>query len=111
MLQTRKSHVVFVNPTTSYEINLSKDQLLAGIEIEEHIVAEVVRWNLIYNQYFSEEEKSCFQIVFSYYFSFFCIRCKVTMNSWLQRHLNDLFVGGNNYKLIVKLQCHTFAVY
>lgn len=43
MLQTRKSRVIFVTPTTSYEISLSKDQLLGGIEIEEHIVAEVVR--------------------------------------------------------------------
>lgn len=42
MLQTRKSRVIFVTPTTSYEINLSKDQLLAGMEIEEHIVADVV---------------------------------------------------------------------
>lgn len=42
MLQTRKSRVIFVTPTTSYEISLSKDQLLGGIEIEEHIVAEVV---------------------------------------------------------------------
>lgn len=42
MLQTRKSRVIFVTPTTSYEINLSKDQLMAGMEIEEHIVADVV---------------------------------------------------------------------
>lgn len=42
MLQTRKSRVIFVTPTTSYEINLTKDQLLAGMEIEEHIVADVV---------------------------------------------------------------------
>lgn len=51
MLQTRKSHVIFVNPTTSYEISLSKDQLLAGIEIEEHIVAEVVSSNSIHSLY------------------------------------------------------------
>lgn len=42
MLQTRKSRVIIVTPTTSYEINLSRDQLLAGMEIEEHIVADVV---------------------------------------------------------------------
>lgn len=42
MLQTRKSRVIFVTPTTSYEINLTRDQLLAGMEIEEHIVADVV---------------------------------------------------------------------
>lgn len=42
MLQTRKSRVIFVTPTSSYEISLSKDQLLGGIEIEEHITAEVV---------------------------------------------------------------------
>lgn len=48
MLQTRKSRVIFVTPTSSYEISLSKDQLLGGIEIEEHIVAEVVSvWNQI----------------------------------------------------------------
>lgn len=42
MLQTRKSRVIFVTPTSSYEINMKKDQLLAGMEIEEHIVADVV---------------------------------------------------------------------
>lgn len=42
MLQSRKSRVIFVTPTTSYEINLTKDQILAGMEIEEHIVADVV---------------------------------------------------------------------
>lgn len=48
MLQTRKSRVIFVTPTTSYEINLTKDQLLAGMEIEEHIVADVVRVKYFY---------------------------------------------------------------
>lgn len=42
MLQSRKSRVIFVTPTTFYEINLTKDQILAGMEIEEHIVADVV---------------------------------------------------------------------
>lgn len=42
MLQTRKSRVIFVSPITSYEINLTKEQLLSGLEIEEHIVADVV---------------------------------------------------------------------
>lgn len=48
MLQTRKSRVIFVSPTTSYEINLTREQLLSGVEIEEHIVADVVStyyWN------------------------------------------------------------------
>lgn len=48
MLQTRKSRVIFVTPTTSYEINLTRDQLLAGMEIEEHIVADVVCSGLIF---------------------------------------------------------------
>ncbi|XP_055324418.1 phosphopantothenate--cysteine ligase [Sitodiplosis mosellana] len=43
MLQTRKSRVIFVTPTSSYEINLTRDQLLAGLEIEEFIVADVVQ--------------------------------------------------------------------
>lgn len=45
MLQTRKSRVIFVSPTTSYEINLTREQLLSGMEIEEHIVADVVSEN------------------------------------------------------------------
>lgn len=60
MLQTRKSRVIFVTPTTSYEISLSKDQLLGGIEIEEHIVAEVVCLNSNYKlfQLLFEGEKN-----------------------------------------------------
>lgn len=37
--------MIFVSPTTSYEINLTKEQLLSGIEIEEHIVADVVSYS------------------------------------------------------------------
>lgn len=51
MLQTRKSRVIFVTPTTSYEINLTKDQLLAGMEIEEHIVADVVGIIFVFMQH------------------------------------------------------------
>lgn len=42
MLQSRKSRVVFVSPSTSFEISLTKDQMLAGTEIEEFIVNDVV---------------------------------------------------------------------
>lgn len=42
MLQTRKSRVILVTSATSYEINLTNDQILAGLEIEEHIVKDVV---------------------------------------------------------------------
>uniref|UniRef100_A0A1A9WS21 DNA/pantothenate metabolism flavoprotein C-terminal domain-containing protein n=1 Tax=Glossina brevipalpis TaxID=37001 RepID=A0A1A9WS21_9MUSC len=43
ILQTRKHRVVFVTPTTSYEVHLSREQSLQGLEIEEPIVADVVR--------------------------------------------------------------------
>lgn len=42
MLQTRKSRVILVTSSASYEINLTRDQILAGLEIEEHIVRDVV---------------------------------------------------------------------
>lgn len=41
VLQTRRHRVVMVSSTTSYEINLSKEQAHSGLEIEEPIVAEV----------------------------------------------------------------------
>lgn len=43
MLHTRKTRVVFVTPSNSDEIILTKDQALSGLEIEEPIVAEVIR--------------------------------------------------------------------
>lgn len=43
MLHTRKTRVVFVTPSNSDEIILTKDQALGGLEIEEPIVAEVIR--------------------------------------------------------------------
>lgn len=43
MLQTRKNRVIFVTPTTSYEVHLTREQALSGLEIEEPIVADVVR--------------------------------------------------------------------
>lgn len=43
ILQTRKHRVVFVTPTTSYEVHLSREQALQGLEIEEPIVADVVQ--------------------------------------------------------------------
>jgi len=42
VLQTRKHRVVFVTPTDSYELHLSREQSLQGLEIEEPIVADVV---------------------------------------------------------------------
>lgn len=42
ILQTRKYRVVFVTPTTSYEVHLTREQALSGLEIEEPIVADVV---------------------------------------------------------------------
>lgn len=63
MLQTRKSRVIFVTPITSYEINLTQDQLLAGIEIEEHIVADVVCFRFL-----------CFMLFMS------CLLCKMYVN-------------------------------
>ncbi|KAJ6650058.1 Phosphopantothenate--cysteine ligase [Pseudolycoriella hygida] len=43
ILQTRKNRVIFVTPTTSYEVVLTREQALSGLEIEEPIVADVVR--------------------------------------------------------------------
>lgn len=43
MLHTRKTRVVFVTPSASDEIILTKDQALGGLEIEEPIVADVIR--------------------------------------------------------------------
>ncbi|KAH8362319.1 hypothetical protein KR200_009489 [Drosophila serrata] len=43
VLQTRKHRVVFVTPTDSYELHLSREQTLQGLEIEEPIVADVVQ--------------------------------------------------------------------
>ncbi|KAH8278979.1 hypothetical protein KR018_012088 [Drosophila ironensis] len=42
VLQTRKHRVVFVTPTDSYELHLTREQTLQGLEIEEPIVADVV---------------------------------------------------------------------
>lgn len=42
MLQTRKNRVIFVTPTTSYEVHLTREQGLSGLEIEEPIVADIV---------------------------------------------------------------------
>lgn len=45
MLQTRKSRVIMVLPTTSYEITLSREEALIGGEIEEKIVSDIVSSN------------------------------------------------------------------
>lgn len=43
ILQTRRHRVVLVSPTASHEIILSKEQAHSGLEIEEPLVAEVIR--------------------------------------------------------------------
>lgn len=48
LMQTRKHRVVFVTPSTSYEVVLGKDQMHSGLEIEEPIVADVVRKCFVY---------------------------------------------------------------
>lgn len=43
ILQSRKHRVVMVDPTSSQEITLSKEQAHSGLEIEEPIVSEVAK--------------------------------------------------------------------
>ncbi|KRT82949.1 hypothetical protein AMK59_3292 [Oryctes borbonicus] len=42
LLQTRRQKVVFVTPESSYEVSLSREQMINGIEIEDLIVCNVV---------------------------------------------------------------------
>lgn len=42
MLQTRRQKVVFVTPESSYEVLLSREQMINGMEIEDLIVSNVV---------------------------------------------------------------------
>lgn len=42
MLQTRRQRVVFVTPDSSYEVTLTREQILSGMEIEDVIVADVI---------------------------------------------------------------------
>lgn len=42
MLQTRRQKVVFVTPESSFEVSLTRDQLINGMEIEDLIVSNVV---------------------------------------------------------------------
>lgn len=58
ILQTRKNRVVFVTPSSNYEIVLTKDQALSGLEIEEPIVADVVRRH---QDYIRESEQQTHQ--------------------------------------------------
>lgn len=73
MLQTRKNRVIFVTPTTSYDIILTRDEALSGIEIEEKIVADIVcfSFNCIFS--FKVPKNICFEIV--------CVLIDVKMNS------------------------------
>jgi phosphopantothenate-cysteine ligase len=41
ILQTRKQRVVLVMPNTTHEIQLSSEEMEAGIEIESKIVADL----------------------------------------------------------------------
>ncbi|CAH1176800.1 unnamed protein product [Phaedon cochleariae] len=42
LLQTRRTRVVFVTPTSSSEVTLTREQILNGMEIEDNIVSNVV---------------------------------------------------------------------
>ncbi|XP_018334671.1 phosphopantothenate--cysteine ligase [Agrilus planipennis] len=42
ILQTRRNKVVFVSPENSYEISLTREQVLNGMEIESQIVSNVI---------------------------------------------------------------------
>jgi phosphopantothenate---cysteine ligase (ATP) len=42
ILQTRKNRLLFVTPTEAYEVTLTKEQTLSGLEIEKPLVADVV---------------------------------------------------------------------
>lgn len=99
MLQTRKSRVIFVTPSTSYEINLTKDQLLAGTEIEEHIVADVVCFKFDCN---SKDTLPMYSLLAKY-------RCSVTKISSPTFLHNDLLVIGSRYELTAMLRCHIFV--
>ena len=118
MLQTRKSRVIFVTPTTSYEINLTRDQLLAGMEIEEHIVADVVCSGFNVHCFFisfdisvhskrSHVTSSTLSSIISMsslicYCFLLVHRYKVTKISWPQYLYNDLFVAENSCESTAK---------
>lgn len=42
MLQTRRQRVVFVTKDSSYDVSLTREQMLNGMEIEDLIVSNVV---------------------------------------------------------------------
>lgn len=42
ILQTRRNRVVFVTPENNYEIVLTREQLLSGMEIEDTIVSNII---------------------------------------------------------------------
>lgn len=51
VLETRKQAVAIVSKDSIQTISLSKEQLLQGIEIEEHIVTELIsRHNKMMNE-------------------------------------------------------------
>lgn len=84
MLQSRKSRVIFVSPSTSFEISLTKDQMLAGTEIEEYIVNDVVIITCFHN------EIVYFFIMFGVYHSIytFTYRFNIMRNS-IRPHLHN----------------------
>lgn len=109
MLQTRKSRVIFVTPTSSYEINMKKDQLLAGMEIEEHIVADVVCSKDSSSNILQHRVSILWFYFILFSFILYCSRCSVTRISWPQTLHNDLSGAEHSCELIVKLQCHIFV--
>ncbi|XP_017768114.1 PREDICTED: phosphopantothenate--cysteine ligase [Nicrophorus vespilloides] len=42
ILQTRRQKVIFVTPESNYDVSLTREQMLGGIEIEEPIISNVV---------------------------------------------------------------------
>lgn len=42
ILQTRRQRVVFVTPDSSYEVTLTREQILSGMEIEDLIVSNII---------------------------------------------------------------------
>lgn len=42
MLQTRRQKVVFVTKDSSYDVSLTREQMLNGMEIEDSIVNNVI---------------------------------------------------------------------
>lgn len=105
ILQTRKNRVIFVTPTTSYEVVLTREQALSGLEIEEPIVADVVSG--IDRNIFDFERKQNF----NFFFCVFRKRFANTMNSFQMLNINDPIFSVPLVILPfnVVLRCHIFV--